>query len=120
MKMTNFMKEKTHHDDYKDIRKDVQRITDMVETAQNLDIDLDPQVIDDVNAFTHRLISERNLRKQRDLYLESIQSCDHQKVEKLQSLINQANETKVEGEYIQHAEKLTAQMSGNIKARETL
>lgn len=66
------MKEKEHHDNYKDIRKDVQRITEMVEQAQNLEIDLEPTLIEGVNAFTHRLISERNLRKQRDLYLESI------------------------------------------------
>ena len=114
------MKEKDHHDNYKDIRKDVQRITEMVEQAQNLEIDLEPTLIEGVNAFTFRLISERNLRKQRDLYLESIQSCDNDKVSKLQSLINTADENKVENEYIATAKTLTSQMSGNIKARETL
>jgi hypothetical protein len=120
LKISTFMKEKDHHDNYKDIRKDVQRITEMVEQAQNLEIDLEPTLIEGVNAFTFRLISERNLRKQRDLYLESIQSCDNDKVSKLQSLINTADENKVENEYIATAKTLTSQMSGNIKARETL
>lgn len=74
----------------------------------------------DVNQFTSKLISERNLRKQRDLFLESIQTCDQAKVDKLQGLIDTANEFNVEKEYIEIAEKLTSQMSGNIQARETL
>lgn len=44
----------------------------MVQTAQNLKIELDSNLIKEVNDFTNRLISERNLRKQRDLYIESI------------------------------------------------
>jgi len=35
----------------------------MVESAQNLDIDLDSGLIKEVNGFTSRLVSERNLRK---------------------------------------------------------
>ena len=61
----------------------MQRINDMVQTAQDLEIDLDSNLISEVNQFTSRLISERNLRKQRDLYLESIKSCDKEKVDKL-------------------------------------
>ena len=83
LKMKTFLKEKMHHDNYKDIRKDVERINDMVQTAQDLSIDLDSEVIKDVNSFTARLISERNLRKQRDLFEDSISSCDHDKVKKL-------------------------------------
>ena len=41
-------------------------------------------------------------------------------MKKLQDLIDLANENNVEKEYIQFAEKLTSQMSGNIRARETL
>jgi len=33
------------HINYKDIRKDVQRINDMVQDAQNLEIDLNPNLI---------------------------------------------------------------------------
>uniref|UniRef100_A0A7S3CNM8 Uncharacterized protein n=1 Tax=Strombidium rassoulzadegani TaxID=1082188 RepID=A0A7S3CNM8_9SPIT len=120
LKIKTFLNEKHHHDNYKDIRKDVQRINDMVQTAQNLEIDLDSNLISEVNQFSSRLISERNLRKQRDLYLESIKSCDKEKVDKLQGLIDTANENNVEREYIDNAEKLSSQMSGNIKARETL
>ncbi len=63
LKIKNFLKEKTHHDNYKDIRKDVERINNMVEIAQSLEIDLDQELIKNVNAFTARLIQERNLRK---------------------------------------------------------
>lgn len=55
----------------------------MVQIAQNLKIDLDSSLIKEVNDFTSKLISERNLRKQRDLYIESIQTCDPAKVNKL-------------------------------------
>jgi hypothetical protein len=44
-----------------------------------------------VNDFTSKIISERNLRKQRDLYLEDISNCNQEKVEKLQNLIEIAN-----------------------------
>ena len=64
--------------------------------------------IEEVNKFTSRLISERNLRKQRDLYIESIQTCDKDKVQKLQGLIDIANENQVEKEYIKNAEVLTS------------
>jgi len=67
---------KTHHDNYKDIRKDVKKINDMVEEAQKLDIELDQKMQEQVNDFSSRLISERNLRKQRDLYIEGISTSD--------------------------------------------
>ena len=92
----------------------------MVQKAQDLEIDLDSDLVSKVNNFTSRLISERNLRKQRDLYLESISVCDQEKVDKLQGLINNANQNAVENEYIEKAEILSNQMSGNIKARNTL
>jgi len=37
---------------------------------------MDQSMIEEVNNFTSRLISERNLRKQRDLYIEGISSSD--------------------------------------------
>lgn len=92
----------------------------MVEKAQGLDIDLDSGLVKEVNAFTSRLVSERNLRKQNVLFLEYITSSDHEKVNKLQGLIDKATECAVETVYIQDAEKLTSQMAGNIEARETL
>lgn len=33
LKIRNFLNEKTHHDTFKAIRKDVQKISDMVQTA---------------------------------------------------------------------------------------
>lgn len=120
LKIKTFLNERTHHDNYKDIRKDAERINDMVKNAQDLDIDLDSELVKDVNAFTARLISERNLRKQRDLFDDSISTCDHEKVSKLQGLIDNAKENVVETQYLEHAEFLTGQMRGNIEARETL
>jgi len=120
LQIRNFLQEKHHHDNYKDIRKDCQRINDMVEKAQSLDIELDSGLIKEVNGFSSRLVSERNLRKQNVLFLEYITTSDHEKVNKLQGLIDKATECQVETEYITDAEKLTSQMAGNIEARETL
>ena len=79
----------------------------MVETAVNLDIDLDSNLVKEVNNYTSRLVSERNLRKQRDLYLEYISNSDHDKVNKLRGLIDVAKENVVEDVYVASAEKLT-------------
>lgn len=54
------------------------------------------------------------------MYDDSISTCDHEKVSKLQGLIDTATTNEVEKEYLEHAEFLTGQMRGNIKARETL
>ena len=48
----------------------------MLEDATQRDIDIDQVLINKVNEFTSKIISERNLRKQRELFLESISSCD--------------------------------------------
>ena len=76
LKIQSFLKAHEHHENYKDIRKDVQRVNELVETAEGLGIELDPAITATVGEYTARIISERNLRKQRDLYLESICSCD--------------------------------------------
>lgn len=55
----------------------------MLEDGQNKDIDVDQSLISKVNEFTSTIISERNLRKQRDLFLEQISTCDQDKVDKL-------------------------------------
>lgn len=73
LRIRNFLKEHTHHDSFKHIRKDVQKINDMVQAAQDLDIDLDSNLINEVNQFTSRLVSERNLRKRKGLYDDTIQ-----------------------------------------------
>ena len=120
LKINQFLMEKDHHENYKDIRNDMHRINMLITEAEEQSIDLDTDLVAKVNGFTSRLISERNLRKQRDLYLEGISECNPGQVEKLQNLINDAEKKKVEEEYIKHASKLTSQMSGNIKARDTL
>ena len=79
----NFLEKKDHHDNYKDIRKDVQIVNDMLAEAQDQGVEVDPGLITKVNQFTSRLISERNLRKQRDLYIEGISTSDKSQVDKL-------------------------------------
>lgn len=70
----------THHDTFKTIRKDVQKINEMVQAAQDLDIDLDTVLMTEVNQFTSRLISERNLRKRKGLYNDTIQQSKNEHV----------------------------------------
>ena len=45
LKIKTFLGEKTHHDNYKDIRKDAERINDMVKDAQDFEIDLDQELV---------------------------------------------------------------------------
>lgn len=45
------------------IRKDVQKINELLEKADEDKISLDPQLVEEVNNYTSRIISERNLRK---------------------------------------------------------
>jgi len=71
-------------------------------------VDLDPELLTKVNEYCSRIISERNLRKQRDLFLESISTCDEGKVSRLQGLIDIATENEVESEYIENARVLTS------------
>jgi len=46
LKIDKFLNEKHHHDDYKDIRKDVKLINDMVEDARGLEIEMDNSLIE--------------------------------------------------------------------------
>lgn len=45
------------------IRKDVQKINELLEKAEEKKIELDPELVEEVNNYTARIISERNLRK---------------------------------------------------------
>lgn len=103
LKINSFLESKHHHDNYKDIRKDVEKINNYIKEAEEENIELDQDIVAKVNKFASRLISERNLRKQRDLYLDSISSCNPGQVEKLQNLIDDATQKNVETEYIQNA-----------------
>lgn len=52
-------------------------------------------------------MSERNLRKRKGLYDDSIQSSKKEHVDELQGLINDAKKNAVEEKYVSDAEKLT-------------
>jgi len=114
----NFIKSVEHVDDYKTILKSVKTLNDKVEAARDLEVDLDSGLIGDVNRCTSRLISERNLRFE----MESLKvyQSDHETVQKLKDLIEKAQDTNVANQYREQAEKISQQMSGNIKAREIL
>jgi hypothetical protein len=63
LKIRTFLKEKDHHDSYKTIRKDVEKINQMIANAENLEIELEDKLIKQVNGFVSRMTQERNLRK---------------------------------------------------------
>lgn len=84
----NFIKSVDYIEDYKIILKSVKILNDKVETARNLDVDLDIGLVGDVNRCTSRLISERNLRFQMEMTI--VPSSDHEQVDQLKTLIEKA------------------------------
>ena len=68
----------------------------MLKEADQQDIDLDDDLVAAANKFCYKLISERNLRKQRDLFENSISSCNHDEVDKLNGLLDKATELGVD------------------------
>lgn len=114
----NFMNSVAHVDNYKTIRKSAQTLLDKQEQAEKLGVVLDDDLLRDINMCHSRLISERNLRHQ--MATQSVPSSTHGDVETLEDLIKKASNFNVEDEYLEQANKLSAQMQGNIKAREIL
>lgn len=113
-----FIKSVEHVEDYKTILKSVKILNDKVEAARGLGVDLDAGIIGEVNRCTSRLISERNLRFQMESV--KVQASTHETVETIKDLIEKAQDTSVAPAYREQAEKVSQQMSGNIKAREIL
>lgn len=107
-----------HVDNYKTIRKSVNTLNAKVENARQLNVVLDTELQEEINACTARLDAERNLRH--EMAVQDVPSSTHADVEKLQELIDTASATKVENEYMEQASKLSKQMKGNIEAREIL
>jgi hypothetical protein len=58
----SFIRSVDHIEDYKTILKSVKILNDKVQRARDLEVDLDPGLMGDVNRCTSRLIDERNLR----------------------------------------------------------
>jgi hypothetical protein len=58
----SFIRSVDHIEDYKTILKSVKILIDKVQRARDLEVDLDPGLMGDVNRCTSRLIDERNLR----------------------------------------------------------
>lgn len=99
-------------DNYKTIRKSVKILTEKQETAESLGVKLDPILVHEINQCVSRLFSERDLRYQMDN--TEVPSCTTNSVEDLDKLINRAQETSVEDEYLDAAKKLKTKMCGNI------
>lgn len=90
----NFINSVAHVENYKTILKSVKILNDKQKAAEDLDVVLDTQIIQDINDCSSRLISERNLRFEMDSIYVS--GSSHKSVEQLKGLINRAHETNVE------------------------
>lgn len=88
-----FIKSVEHIEDYKTILKSVKIINDKMEAAKNLNVDLDPSVIQEINRCTSRLISERNLRFQMEM--TKVTKSEPENVDQLKDLIDKAQENEV-------------------------
>ena len=80
----------------------------MVQDALDLDIDLDQGLQSEVDQAISRLVSERNLRKRKGLYNDTIQKSKKEHVEELNGLISNAETNQVETQYIDDAKYLTS------------
>ena len=96
-----------HHDDFKLIRKDIAKLDEYLKEAHSLNIDLDNDLMQEVNNFTARLTSERDMRKRHALMLENaISKCEHKDINEISGLLEEAKSTNVESEYVVASEKL--------------
>lgn len=91
----NFMNSVKHNDVYKTIRKSIKILTDKQQQAESLGVRLDPELIHEINQCVARLYSERDLRYQMDN--TEVPACNPALVEELEKLIDQAQQTEVEG-----------------------
>lgn len=55
LKIRTFLKDKFHHENYKEIRKDIATLEKMLANAHALDIELDDKLVGEVNGFISRL-----------------------------------------------------------------
>mgnify|MGYP000969113216 CR=1 FL=1 len=113
-----FIKSVAHVDNYKTILKSVKILNEKQAAAEKLGVKLDNSIVSEISQCNSRLISERNLRFQMDNI--SVPKSDHEAVSEMESLIKKATDTAVADEYLEQGNKLSQQMSGNIKAREIL
>lgn len=113
-----FIKSLAHVNDYKTIRKSAKILLQKVADAQALNVHLDEELMEVVNQCHARLLSERDLRNEMEVV--NVPTADHQKIEELQRLIQDASDKNVEDEYLQRGTHLSGQMQGNLQAREVL
>ena len=114
----NFIQSVAHVEDYKTIRKSVTVLNKKFKAAEDLGVKIDTNMIQQINECSQRLISERNLRFEMETMHVSAATKDT--VEKLQDLIQKAQDWQVEDKYMLAANNLCGKMNDNIVARETL
>lgn len=113
-----FIASVAHVPDYKTIRKSVTVLNNKFKDAEKLGVEVDPALICQINECSKRLISERNLRFEMENMAVSESTKDN--VDKLQGLIQLANDYNVEAKYMDTAKSLSGKMNDSIVARETL
>lgn len=103
---------------YKTIKKSVSLLEELVSKAKELDVDLDPAIVSNVNNTCARLIAERNLQFQMEKV--DVSESTHDDVKVLEDLIQRAKATGVDSQYTDKADIYSDKMSRNIRAREIL
>lgn len=113
-----FIKSLAHVPNYKTIKKSVSLLEEKVQSAKELNIDIDQEILNNVNSNIARLIAERNLQFQ----MEKVKVSDssHDDVKALEDLIHKSKATGVATEYTDRADVYLDKMKRNIKAREIL
>ena len=114
----NFIASVAHVPDYKTIRKSVTVLNNKFKDAEKLGVEVDTGLVQQINECSKRLISERNLRFEMENM--SVNSANKDNVDKLQGLIQLANDYNVEAKYLETANNLGGKMNDSIVARETL
>lgn len=116
--INEFIASLAHVPNYKTIKKSVSILEEKVKKAKELNVDIDQEILDKVNANIGRLIAERNLQFQ----MEKVRVFDsgHEDVRTLEDLIHIAKATGVAAEYTDRADVYLDKMKRNIRAREIL
>lgn len=116
--INEFIQSLVHVPNYKTIKKSVSILEEKVKRAKELDVEIDPDILNKVNANIARLIAERNLQFQ----MEKVRVFDatHDDVKNLEELIHKAKATGVANEYTDRADVYLDKMKRNIRAREIL
>mmetsp|Transcript_23460 Transcript_23460/g.26025 ORF Transcript_23460/g.26025 Transcript_23460/m.26025 type:complete len:287 (+) Transcript_23460:203-1063(+) len=105
-----------HVPNYKTIKKSVSSLEEKVQQAKELEVEINPEILNIVNSNIARLISERNLQFQMEKVKISLSEDDD--VKTLEDLIHKAKATGVASEYTDRADIYLDKMTRSIRARD--